>query len=414
MSRLLEQLAQATDTKGYPDDKNPENWRTIRGAKVHLNEAGHIDGGAGGKFKGKRWTSPMHPHKTTSARAAAGGIAKSPERGVQKEINANNQAGNALSKLAQAASPAQKTQKRTLPKNTALGQLAAATKSAYNGASKYGGCPPNATSAEISEWRKTYPTLKNFEGYAAKNAQAIEQSFIRDGISKKELDGFKKDMQRLIDKSDFAMQMPSNVLFEKVMVPNGKFKTQFETGTSNVTVDQEFRASAANKMFDCGAGVNAVPKEAREKYGFLISKDIKDEAHPYDGWYGDCLIRFKKDKLKGKVTFNVYDSGDNVDYVDHPCAGDADNVSMAGFGAVHPADMKKFIERAKTAKSVSEVLDYEGGYDDRYFELQYHEDNLTMDCVDSVTFLRPATNKPMLEKLKAMGVKCYAADGTIL
>lgn len=45
-------LAKATDTKGYPDDKDPNHWRKINGSPVHLDANGNIDGGAGGKFTG--------------------------------------------------------------------------------------------------------------------------------------------------------------------------------------------------------------------------------------------------------------------------------------------------------------------------------------------------------------------------
>lgn len=63
MSILLAMLARATDTKGYPDDKNPDNWKTINHAHVHLDNNGNIDGGAGEKFKGNAWTSEKHPFK---------------------------------------------------------------------------------------------------------------------------------------------------------------------------------------------------------------------------------------------------------------------------------------------------------------------------------------------------------------
>lgn len=55
MSKVLLMLAKAFDTKGYPDDKNPDHWRKINGSPVHLDANGHIDGGAGGKFKGKKF-----------------------------------------------------------------------------------------------------------------------------------------------------------------------------------------------------------------------------------------------------------------------------------------------------------------------------------------------------------------------
>lgn len=63
MIDALSYVARAFDTKGYPDDKNPKNWRTINGAKTHISEEGKIDGGAGGKFTGKQWTSAKHPYK---------------------------------------------------------------------------------------------------------------------------------------------------------------------------------------------------------------------------------------------------------------------------------------------------------------------------------------------------------------
>lgn len=49
----LVMLIMAKKTLDYQKDPNPENWRTIKGAKVHIDEEGKIDGGAGGKFNGK-------------------------------------------------------------------------------------------------------------------------------------------------------------------------------------------------------------------------------------------------------------------------------------------------------------------------------------------------------------------------
>ena len=52
----------------YEPDPDPANWRTISGAKVHLDENGEIDGGAGGKFTGnyfdgnKGGTHVIGPH----------------------------------------------------------------------------------------------------------------------------------------------------------------------------------------------------------------------------------------------------------------------------------------------------------------------------------------------------------------
>ena len=49
----LVMLIMAKKTLDYQKDPNPENWRTIKGAHVHIDGEGKIDGGAGGKFNGK-------------------------------------------------------------------------------------------------------------------------------------------------------------------------------------------------------------------------------------------------------------------------------------------------------------------------------------------------------------------------
>lgn len=56
----------------YPKDQNPENWRTISGAKVHLDGNGDIDGGAGGKFTGESFTGKSSKAENYSASASYG------------------------------------------------------------------------------------------------------------------------------------------------------------------------------------------------------------------------------------------------------------------------------------------------------------------------------------------------------
>lgn len=94
MSKILLMLAKAFDTKGYPDDKNPDHWRKINGSPVHLDANGHIDGGAGGKFSGKGWTSTRHPHKAASAPAVTTSDLKSAWSKVAKYQVAMKRAKN--------------------------------------------------------------------------------------------------------------------------------------------------------------------------------------------------------------------------------------------------------------------------------------------------------------------------------
>lgn len=57
--------------ENYAKDPNPENWRTINGAKVHLNEGQQIDGGAGGKFSGKEFGSNFSAEEGFSGKYTA-------------------------------------------------------------------------------------------------------------------------------------------------------------------------------------------------------------------------------------------------------------------------------------------------------------------------------------------------------
>ena len=59
----------------YEPDSNPENWLTINGAHVHIDNEGNIDGGAGGKFNGSTYKGTQkakHTAQKTSTAKTAG------------------------------------------------------------------------------------------------------------------------------------------------------------------------------------------------------------------------------------------------------------------------------------------------------------------------------------------------------
>ena len=62
----LVMLIMAKKTLDYQKDPNPDNWVTISGAKVHLDEGGKIDGGAKGKFNGKSNSGTKKQRKTNT------------------------------------------------------------------------------------------------------------------------------------------------------------------------------------------------------------------------------------------------------------------------------------------------------------------------------------------------------------
>lgn len=59
-------IMMAKKTLDYQKDPNPDNWVTISGAKVHLDEGGKIDGGAKGKFNGKSYSGTKKSHKSAT------------------------------------------------------------------------------------------------------------------------------------------------------------------------------------------------------------------------------------------------------------------------------------------------------------------------------------------------------------
>ena len=67
--------------RDYQKDPDPEHWRTISGAKVHLDNNGEIDGGAGGKFTGNYWDGKkgarhiIGPHNMINKNISSGATA---------------------------------------------------------------------------------------------------------------------------------------------------------------------------------------------------------------------------------------------------------------------------------------------------------------------------------------------------
>lgn len=61
--RKLLKLARALD---WAKDPDPSHWKTINGAKVHLDANGNYDGGAGGRFNGKHHYGPGYKERQST------------------------------------------------------------------------------------------------------------------------------------------------------------------------------------------------------------------------------------------------------------------------------------------------------------------------------------------------------------
>ncbi len=101
----------------YEKDPNPEHWRTISGAKVHLDQNGEIDGGAGGKFTGNYWDGKkgqqhvIGPHTMMKKNIGSGA--------TNVMLAAGGFLGNALGKT-QKEPPKQPAKKPKAPKEPAF------------------------------------------------------------------------------------------------------------------------------------------------------------------------------------------------------------------------------------------------------------------------------------------------------
>lgn len=535
MSKLLRMLARATDTKGYPDDKDPAHWRTIHHAKVHLDASGHVDGGAGKKFDGAEWTSIKHPHRPETyekpkgaedlkkawaavakermevRRARTEASRKRHEEKLEKaykeytdmraEIEARDPAEAAKFKPRTAGSV-------TSPKKTGLSELAEATtpelsfyaktfadggieavkhyaafkksgkaedlekaQKALESATadmKFIADPEEAkvardliideckklglesgklrdlfkeikeavapepttgtesplaglaeatapvfprTTEEISAMRARTPLLKEYE---VARDKVVPELYKRGGLTEKEKQEFEKGLKKIFDASAYGMHIDAETMH---FVFDSWFKSQPEiiydtkiTKKSGGATGEEAlrgRADIWTLLLGRKTSVGEEDAKTREKYGFLCAGDPKiyDETAR---WYGDCLVRFKKDRLKGRVTYTF---GDSLGFprTEKECkfrtvAGDADNPSIAG---IHPESIGgckfTFLDAAK-----KESLSYLTRAAGAYCELQYFGD-LTVDDIDSFSFgcAKSQVDMKLVKKLKSKGIKVY-------
>lgn len=248
MSELLNLLAKGFDTKGYPDDKNPKNWRKINGSPVHLDANGNIDGGAGGKFNGAKCTVEKlpSPKKENTAKApgetlASVAAAFNPKQDLQyQEQNANistNQ-GGVLNEVANAFDPIKSVQERISESvNEILQKLKAdespAGKSAYSIVEK---CISDNKTRPMFGVQQAYNTLK-----AKRNLR--EAMLVLDDF----LESTKEQCKDIIEKNigDIQDRLKDAGYFAKEITPlieNKDFLKENRAVFSNVLSKEEARA----------------------------------------------------------------------------------------------------------------------------------------------------------------------------
>lgn len=242
------------------------------------------------------------------------------------------------------------------------------------------------------------PTLINFKNHTKK----WEDDVVSNILNKKEIEKVDEYMKSLIDENEFAMRRKVGTL-EKI-VSDGRFKTQFETGTSGGTLDMSTRTRGANQLF--GEGQDFVEDRFREKYGYLGESDfIKDNKRTKAKQYGDCVIHFKKEALEKRTTFTIDDSLGSA-ICNEIVAGDINNPRANGID-MESIDVIHSMIKNNLPKNLQTFLDETEA---RYFELQYHGE-LSVDDISEICFTNSLPSQNTIDKLKSKGIKLYKIVG---
>ena len=197
-------------------------------------------------------------------------------------------------------------------------------------------------------------------------------------------------------------------ILDRICETDGLLKNQFETGTSGGALDISLRSDVAEQLFGCSPSI--MKSSDFEKYGFLnLADPLKAfERRGAAKGYGAVQIQFRKENLKGRTTYTMGDSLDQIYFRDGIAGSDGDDPTIAGIlpaqGA--PTDLFTLVQD----RDIITNKDLEKIYGARYIELQYHG-QLGIDDIESVVYSSTDAVKPETVKvLKDRGVKVYEAS----
>lgn len=208
------------------------------------------------------------------------------------------------------------------------------------------------------------------------NQPYYERSAANLGISVEE---FKRQLQEkiedMINRAEFFRATQLQIL-EKIMNVDGRWKNQFETGTSQGTLDPYYRAKQEKNMFGFEDDFEK-NKHIRPIYGYFSDNEhgginyYKEGLFPTSvSYYGEVNIKIKKDKALRKSTITFHDSlGPDGKWPPTPAVR-PHFTSFQCFELIG-----KILAELKKPSRVN--------WGESYTEVQYHG-QLTMDDVESI------------------------------
>jgi hypothetical protein len=191
-----------------------------------------------------------------------------------------------------------------------------------------------------------------------------------------------KHLQSMVDKGHPCIRVPSHVVHK--VLESGRFKSQFETGSSGGTLDPTYRALSERAQF--GYPTNRRPEghhdifldhdesdpehpvHARPIYGYLAHDPIANDKGRY---YGEHTLVLHKPTLWHRTSVTM---GDSLAYHDRLTPRPAESVDIHTADADPMAhytfnDSNKKILKAKLKYHQDRTLDGEGS---GYTEAQFH------------------------------------------
>jgi len=255
-------------------------------------------------------------------------------------------------------------------------------------------------------------TLKKFNEHSKKwKSEVIDKM-----LTEEEQNLIRKKIKNVEENSAFLMRYKSQY-FEK-LVETDRFMNLFETGISGGVPNIEARMKASKNLF--GHNLDKESFVSSEKYGYLSSKDFLKDIDFFSkrhgtSQYGDIIINFNKDKIKGRTTYTLDDS---------LLAGATKAVVPGDFNknlslGIDKYNLKKYYEVLKDlsenndAISLTKEIKKENGFF-RYIELQYHGD-ITLDDVNEICFSKDLPKEDIIKILKDKNIKLFRLeDGKIV
>ena len=251
-------------------------------------------------------------------------------------------------------------------------------------------------------------TLEKFNEHSKKwKSEVIDKMLTED-----EQNLIRKKIKNVEENSAFLMRISSAKLDN--LIDTNKFMNLFETGYSSGVPNTNARMIASKNLF--GHNLDKESFISSEKYGYLSSKDFLKDIEFFSkrhgtSQYGDIIINFNKDKIKGRTTYTLDDSllaGATKAVV----SGDfKDNLSLG----IDKYNLKKYygvlknLSESDDAISLTKEIKKENGFF-RYVELQYHGD-ITLDDVNEICFTKDLPKEDIIKILKNKNIKLFRLEG---